>query len=55
MRYYLNNFADGPKQDGIDLMLGRYRCTHTDKPEWWPFPDARGHRLMGRFRLVMLF
>ncbi|CAG0914244.1 unnamed protein product [Notodromas monacha] len=24
MRYYLNNFADGVRQDGIDLFLGRY-------------------------------
>ncbi|EDW76978.1 uncharacterized protein Dwil_GK21146 [Drosophila willistoni] len=24
MRYYLNNFADGQRQDGIDLFLGRY-------------------------------
>ncbi|KAH8415487.1 hypothetical protein KR222_000935 [Zaprionus bogoriensis] len=25
MRYYLNNFADGLRQDGIDLFLGNYR------------------------------
>lgn len=25
MRYYINNFTDGIKQDAIDLMLGRYR------------------------------
>lgn len=25
MRYYLNNFRDGERQDAIDLMLGRYR------------------------------
>ena len=25
MRYYLNNFQDGIKQDAVDLMLGRYR------------------------------
>lgn len=25
MRYYLNNFTDGEKQDGIDLMLGNYK------------------------------
>ncbi|KAH8378820.1 hypothetical protein KR009_001636 [Drosophila setifemur] len=24
MRYYLNNFADGQRQDGIDLFLGKY-------------------------------
>jgi hypothetical protein len=24
-RYYLNNFMDGKKQDGIDLMLGNYK------------------------------
>ncbi|XP_065363611.1 phosphatidylinositol-3-phosphatase SAC1 [Calliphora vicina] len=26
-RYYLNNFADGFRQDGIDLFLGRYTVT----------------------------
>lgn len=25
MRYYINNFTDGIKQDSIDLMLGNYR------------------------------
>lgn len=25
VRFYLNNFEDGLKQDAIDLMLGRYR------------------------------
>ena len=25
MRYYINNFTDGMKQDAIDLMIGRYR------------------------------
>jgi len=25
MRYYINNFLDGPKQDSIDIMLGYYR------------------------------
>jgi hypothetical protein len=25
LRYYLNNFRDGERQDAIDLMLGRYR------------------------------
>ena len=25
MRYYINNFTDGMKQDRIDLILGRYR------------------------------
>ncbi|CAM9420433.1 unnamed protein product [Chrysoparadoxa australica] len=25
MRYYMNNFKDGPRQDGIDLLLGLYR------------------------------
>lgn len=25
MRYYINNFTDGVKQDSIDLLLGRYR------------------------------
>ena len=24
MRYYINNFLDGPRQDGVDLLLGRY-------------------------------
>lgn len=25
MRYYINNFTDGVKQDAIDLLIGRYR------------------------------
>lgn len=25
MRYYINNFTDGIKQDGIDIMLGNYK------------------------------
>jgi hypothetical protein len=29
MRYYINNFTDGIKQDAIDLMLGRYRPSIT--------------------------
>ena len=24
MRFYINNFLDGPRQDGVDLLLGRY-------------------------------
>ncbi|RYG65736.1 hypothetical protein EON64_11310, partial [archaeon] len=30
MRYYINNFTDGVKQDGIDLMLGRYRPSPSE-------------------------
>jgi hypothetical protein len=29
LRYYINNFTDGEKQDAIDLMLGNYKPDHT--------------------------
>ncbi|KAH8303598.1 hypothetical protein KR018_006076 [Drosophila ironensis] len=30
MRYYLNNFADGRRQDGIDLFLGKYVISDSE-------------------------
>ena len=38
-RYYINNFTDGFKQDGIDLMLGRYK-PHMAKES--PFIPRQG-------------
>jgi vacuolar-type H+-ATPase subunit I/STV1 len=39
MRYYINNFKDGAKQDGIDLVLGNYQ---PDPLHASPFIDRPG-------------
>lgn len=33
MRYYLNNFTDGMKQDGMNLLLGRVVIGKLDERE----------------------
>ena len=32
MRYYLNNFQDGRKQDSLDLITGTYRIEKGEQP-----------------------
>lgn len=56
MRYYINNFLDGTKQDAIDLMLGRYR---PDPASPSPFSgkaskDYASNTLTKAFVLLML-
>lgn len=58
LRYYLNNFKDGEKQDGIDLMLGHYKVyTQTISP--FSLQSERetieSHALRGFVLLVSLF
>lgn len=54
MRYYLNNFADGKRQDGIDLFLGNYLINENEGsilPS--PLSKARGWRYIA-FPSVLL-
>jgi len=39
MRYYLNNYQDGRKQDAIDLLTGAYRCDTVNVPPIKPQPS----------------
>lgn len=39
MRFYINNFTDGVKQDAIDLVLGFYRPDPTAPSPFTPRPD----------------
>lgn len=58
MRYYLNNFTDGRKQDGIDLMLGRYKAYLQNSSPFGPVPGQEtieSHALRGFILLVSLF
>eukprot|EP00736_Rhodelphis_marinus_P001238 Rmarinus@m.16565 len=54
VRYFLNNFRDGQRQDALDLLLGVY-IPHPDKPS--PFPKTIYDRSLEYFivRLVCLF
>ena len=58
MRYYINNFTDGRKQDGIDLMLGHFKVYLQSSS---PFGDSKprenieSHALRGFILLVSLF
>ncbi|EDV39515.2 uncharacterized protein Dana_GF24443, isoform A [Drosophila ananassae] len=45
MRYYLNNFADGQRQDGIDLFLGKYLINDNEgRAVPSPLESKRGWR-----------
>lgn len=39
VRYYLNNYQDGFKQDAIDLMTGTYQCDTINAPPIKPQPS----------------
>jgi hypothetical protein len=39
LRYYLNNFVDGERQDAIDLMIGRYKVVPTAPSPFVPRPS----------------
>jgi hypothetical protein len=47
-RYYLNNMQDGNKQNGIDLLLGKYKVAKTQKS-----PFAYGDYTSGFVALVL--
>lgn len=55
MRYYLNNFADGQRQDGMDLFLGRYMINDNEGGGGVPSPlePKRGWRFFA-FPSVLL-
>ncbi|CAM9311903.1 unnamed protein product, partial [Ectocarpus fasciculatus] len=58
MRYYLNNFTDGRKQDGIDLMLGRYKAYLQNSSPFDPVvgqENIESHALRGFILLVSIF
>lgn len=46
MRYYINNFTDGYKQDAIDLLLGTFR---PDQTRASPFTPPPGHESFSAF------
>ncbi len=53
MRYYINNFTDGDKQDGIDLLLGRFRPNPSPTSQS-PFADRLNRETLSNF-LVRIF
>jgi hypothetical protein len=58
MRYYFNNLTDGRKQDGIDLMLGRYKAYLQSSSPFGPLPgqeSIESHCLRGFIVLVSFF
>uniref|UniRef100_A0A1B0AHI7 Phosphatidylinositol-3-phosphatase SAC1 n=1 Tax=Glossina pallidipes TaxID=7398 RepID=A0A1B0AHI7_GLOPL len=50
-RYYINNFTDGFRQDGIDLFLGRYVVTN---PFWAPL-EVKHSRRYNAFPSILVF
>ncbi|XP_017104062.2 phosphatidylinositol-3-phosphatase SAC1 isoform X2 [Drosophila bipectinata] len=55
MRYYLNNFADGQRQDGIDLFLGKYLINDNEGgavPS--PLESKRGWRFFAFPSVLMM-
>jgi hypothetical protein len=58
MRYYFNNLTDGRKQDGIDLMLGRYKAYLQSSSPFGPLlgqESIQSHCLRGFIVLVSFF
>ncbi|KAL8133660.1 hypothetical protein AgCh_008921 [Apium graveolens] len=51
MRYYLNNFCDGTKQDAIDLLQGHYIVSASR--DMMPTSQKRGIEAVASFRLAM--
>ncbi|CAM9312142.1 unnamed protein product, partial [Heterosigma akashiwo] len=45
-RYYINNFVDGERQDGLDLLLGRHK---PDLKTPSPFVLRRGQETLSSF------
>eukprot|EP00474_Spongospora_subterranea_P010564 CRZ11022.1 hypothetical protein [Spongospora subterranea] len=41
MRFYLNNFHDGHRQDSLDLFLGKYKLNGTRSPRSLPYATGR--------------
>lgn len=56
MRYYINNFTDGVKQDSIDLLLGTYRVDPSKGSPFKPRPEQESlpDNLTKAFVLVMI-
>jgi hypothetical protein len=56
MRYYLNNFTDGVKQDSIDLLLGYYRPDQTSPSPFAPRPgqESLADNLIKAFVFTMM-
>ncbi|KAL2499190.1 Phosphoinositide phosphatase SAC6 [Abeliophyllum distichum] len=52
MRYYLNNFRDGTKQDAIDLMQGHYILSVSRSMT--PTSQERGIEAIASFPLALL-